>query len=238
MDEVARLILLMAFTGGALTLLGGAFVWYLDEGRRMRRSLKKMLGGEPHALLLARGSGTGVGFDFGSNSVAVTWESGGWCLLYRVDELMGAELIRDGQVVARTHRGEARRALDQISGAEEQVRLRFVFDDPAYPDFALDLWTADDAGRRKSQTPAEALQEGNRWIARMESLLRRPVPRRGATISEAAPQAPAPAAPAPAAAPPSPIAEAPAPDEDAPFNPEASFDVDEPDDRDAPRAMT
>lgn len=226
MDEVARLILLMALTGGALTVLGAAFVWHLDEGRRMRRSLKKMLGGEPHALLLARGRGTGVGFDFGSNSVAVTWDAGGWCLLYRVDELMGAELIRDGQVVARTHRGEVRRALDQLSGAEEQVRLRFVFDDPAYPDFALDLWTSEDAARRKATSAAEALQEGNRWIARMESLLRRPVPRRGATVaaSQAAPEPVAPREPAP------PPAAGPAPalaaDQDPPF------DLDEPEDED------
>jgi hypothetical protein len=42
-------------------------------------------------------------------------------------------------VTARTHRGEARRALDNLSGAKEHVRLRFVFDDLTYPDFALDL---------------------------------------------------------------------------------------------------
>lgn len=189
MDEVARLILLLAFTGGALTVLGAAFVWFLDEGRRMRRSLKKVLGGDPHALLLARGRGKAIGFDFAANTVAVTWDVGGWCLLYRVDELMGAELVLDGQVAARTHRGEPRRALDHLSGAQDHVRLRFVFDDPTYPDFDLDLWLAAADGRRKLPTAAEALQEGNRWIARMESLLRRPVPKRGVPVAVAKPAA-------------------------------------------------
>lgn len=202
MDEVGRLIVLMAIAGGAFTVLGGVFVWFLDEGRRIRRSLKKVLGADPHALLVARGRGKGIGFDFGSNSVAVTWDAGAWCLLYRVDELMGAELVVDGQVVARTHRGEARRALDQMAGAQDHARLRFVFDDPAYPDFMVDLWNAGGEDKRKTWTAAEAVQEGNRWIARMESLLRRPVPRRGAALS---PAQPAVAAPAPS---PEPDAEA------------------------------
>ncbi len=189
MDEVGPLIVLMVIAGVAFTALGSAAVWHLDEGRRIRRSLKKVLGGEPHALLIARGTGKGVGFDFGANLVVVAWDKGGWCLEYRVEELMGAELIVDGQVVARTHRGEQRRALDSLAGAQEHVRLRFVFDDPTYPDFLLDLWRRGDEAGKKAFTSAEALQEGNRWIARMESLLRRPVPRRGATL--AAPTRPA-----------------------------------------------
>lgn len=202
MDEFARLVVLMAIAGGAFTVLGAVFVWFLDEGRRIRRSLKKVLRAEPHALLIARGRGKGIGFDFGANAVAVTWDAGAWCLLYRVDELMGAELVVDGQVVARTHRGEARRALDHLSGAQDHARLRFVFDDPTYPDFIVDLWNAADAEKRKAWTAAEAVQEGNRWIARMESLLRRPVPKRGAVLS------------APPAAPPPPV-EPPRLDDDA-----------------------
>jgi len=196
MDEVGRLIVLMAIAGGAFTALGAAFLWFLDEGRRVRRSLKKVLGGEPHALLVARGTGKGVGFDFAANAVVVTWDQGGWCLKYRIEELMGAELIVDGQVTARTHRGEARRALDNLSGAKEHVRLRFVFDDLTYPDFALDLWRAASVAAKKGLSSAEALQEGARWIARMESLLRRPVPRRGTTMA-AEPRRPGPPLAAP-----------------------------------------
>lgn len=227
MDEAARLILLLALAGGAITLLGGAFVWFLDEGRRIRRSLKKMLGAEPQALLIARGRGKGVGFDFSMGQVAVTWDCGGWCLLYRLDELMGAELVIDGQVAARAHRGEARRALDHMTGALDEVRLRFVFDDPAYPDFDLVLWTAADLGRRKAPTAAEAVQEANRWIARMESVLRRPVARR-ASPAVAATSPPAPVAP-PAQQP------AFAPSEEVPPWEDAADDGDVDDDFDGPR---
>ncbi|MCR5876052.1 hypothetical protein LRS10_19020 [Phenylobacterium sp. J426] len=210
MDEVGRLIALMAIAGGAFTVLGAAFVWHLDESRRIRRSLKKILRAEPHALLIAPGRGKGIGFDFGANNVAVTWDTGAWCLEYRVEELMGAELIVDGKVAARTHRGEQRRALDHFSAAEDQVRLRFVFDDPAYPDFVLELWTRADQARKKAVTAAEAVQEGARWIARMESVLRRPAPRRGSTLVVEPPKpSPAPATPAaPASAMPLPFEDA------------------------------
>ncbi|MET0272284.1 MAG: hypothetical protein ABW360_04790 [Phenylobacterium sp.] len=201
MDEVARLLLMLAFAGVVLTLLGGLVIWHMDEARRVRRGLRHVLRCDPHALLVARGRGRGVGFNFTTNRMAVAWDAGAWCLIYRVNELTGAELIVDGHVCARVHRGEARRALDLLIGADKQVRLRLVFDDPAHPDFDLDLWLAEDEAKRKAMTSAEAAEEGNRWIARTEALLRRPAPRPGVIVAAPAP-APAPASAPVAVAPP------------------------------------
>lgn len=175
MDEVARLMTLLALAGGALTLLGGACVWFLDEGRRIQRTLTQGLGAIPQPMLVARGRGVGIGFDLTKNLVVVTWDKGGWRLTYRLDELMGVELIVDRQMAARAFRGEPRRALDQLADPEARVRLRFVFDDPAHPDFEMDLWLPQDQGRHGRLDADEALQEANRWMARMESLLRRPI---------------------------------------------------------------
>lgn len=175
MDEVARLLTLLALAGGALTLLGAAVVWFLEEGRRIRRTLTQALGTTPQPLLIARGRGAGVGFDLPHNRLSVTWDKGGWRLDYGLDELMGVELIVDRQVVARAFRGESRKPLDQLADPQERVRLRFVFDEPMHPDFELDLWRPDDVGRRGRLDADEALHEANRWMARMESLLRRPV---------------------------------------------------------------
>lgn len=177
MDEVARLLTLLALLGGALTLLGGVCVWRLDETRRIRRTLTQALGAAPQPMLIARGHGVGIGFDLARNLVVVTWDRGGWRLTYRLDELMGVELIVDRQVAARAFRGEPRRALDQLTDAEERVRLRFVFDDPEHPDFEIDLWEPGDELRRGRLDAHEALQEANRWMARMDSILRRPAPR-------------------------------------------------------------
>ncbi len=177
MDEVARLLTLLALLGGALTLLGGVCVWRLDETRRIRRTLTQALGAPPQPLLIARGHGVGIGFDLSRNFVVVTWDRGGWRLTYRLDELMGVELIVDRQVAARAFRGEPRRALDQLTDAEERVRLRFVFDDPAHPDFEIDLWEPGDELRRGRLDAHDALHEANRWMARMDSILRRPAPR-------------------------------------------------------------
>jgi hypothetical protein len=191
MDEVARLLTLLALLGGALTLLGGACVWLLDETRRIRRTLTQALEAVPQPMLVARGRGVGIGFDLSRNLVAITWDRGGWRLTYRLDELVGVELIVDRQVAARAFRGEARRALDQLADPQERVRLRFVFDDPGHPDFEMELWRPEDAGRRGRLDAEEALHEANRWMARMDSLLRRPVakPAPPAPIAQPSPQA-------------------------------------------------
>jgi hypothetical protein len=69
-------------------------------------------------------------------------------------------------------RGEPRRLLDRSSGAEREVRLRLLFDEPRHPDFELVLWPAR-PGRGAPSKPREAISEANRWIARVEALLRR-----------------------------------------------------------------
>jgi len=183
MDEVARLLTLLALAGGALTLVGGAFAYHLDETRRIRRTLAQGLGGVPQPLLVARGRGTGIGFDLAAGRVAVAWDKGAWRLDYRLDELMGVELIVDRQVAARAFRGEPRRPLDQLAEPQDLVRLRFVFDEPGHPDFELDLWRPEDEGRRGRFDAHEALAEANRWMARMEALLRRANPARRAAVA-------------------------------------------------------
>jgi len=180
MNDLTRLLVLLVVAGLAVTVLASAARWYMDEGRRVRRGLKAVLKGDVHGFLVARGRGRGVGFDFTTSQVAVVWDQGAWGLVYALDELMGAEVIVDRLVVGRVHRGETRRALDAF-GAEERVALRLVFDDPGHPDFVLDLWLPEDAGRRDELPPDEAIAEANRWLARIEALLRRPQSaRRGA----------------------------------------------------------
>lgn len=218
MDEVARLLTLLALLGGALTLLGGACVWYLDEARRIRRTLTQALDAAPQPMLVARGHGVGIGFDLSRNLVVVTWDRGGWRLTYRLDELMGVELIVDRQVAARAFRGEPRRALDQLTDAEERVRLRFVFDDPEHPDFEIDLWDPGDELRRGRLDAHEALHEANRWMARMDSILRRPTPRLPPVPVAAGPL------PEPAEPPPPPRAQAAAREQVGPLFGDDAFD--------------
>ena len=173
MDDVARLLTLLVLVGGALSLLGGLIAWRLDEVRRIRRSLTLVLEVDPQPLLTARGRGAGIGFNLAAGKLAVTSDRGVWCLIYGIDELMGVELIVDHQVVARAFRSESRRPLDQLATPEERVRLRFVFDDPAHADFDIDLWRSDDDDLRGRLDAETALQEANRWMARMEAVLRR-----------------------------------------------------------------
>ena len=198
MDDFVRLLVLLGLAGLGLTIAGAVALWHRDEGRQVQRGLKVILGGRVDRYLVAGGRGRGVGFDFKHDRMAVAWDQGAWGLVYRLDELRGAEVIADGMVLGRVFRGEPRRALDSLGGAEKAVTLRLVFDDVSHPEFRLDLWVAADAGRRGAWTAADALEEANRWLGRLEALIRRP----GAPINPASP-APVPA-PAPAVAAPAP----------------------------------
>ena len=185
MSEWPRLFLLLALAGVVVTLLGSAAAWLMDEERRIRRALKRVLKGSAEAVVIARGRGRGAGFNTSTGLMAVAWDAGAWLLIYRLDELMGAEVIVDGQVVARAYRGEPRRALDQTLEHAARVTLRLIFDDPHHPDFDVDLWLAGDETRRRANSPGDAMQEANRWLARAEAILRRPIAPRVAASTPA-----------------------------------------------------
>jgi len=215
MSELPRLMLLLALAGAVMTFLGSAALWLFDDERRIRRALTRVLKAAPEAVVIAPGRGRGAGFSFETGLAAVAWDRGSWCLIYRLDELMGAELLVDGQVIARATRGEPRRALDSITSQAAQVTLRLIFDDPRHPDFDLDLYLAGDEQRRLPVMPKDAIQEANRWLARAEAILRRP----------AAPQGPRPMAQP--AVPPAPEPYF-TPEPDLPPEPEARFEPDAP----------
>src|SRR6478752_3139855 len=175
MSELWRLLLLVTLSASAVTFVGSAAIWFMDEERRIRRALRHVLKGAPETVIIAKGRGRGAGFNFTTNQAAVAWDSGAWCLIYRIDELMGAELSVDGQVIGRVFRAEPRRAIDQIVQQAAQVTLRLIFDDPRHPDFELDLWLEGDQQRRESRSPADAIQEANRWLLRADAIVRRPL---------------------------------------------------------------
>jgi hypothetical protein len=175
MSELWRLLVLVTLSASAVTFVGSAAIWFMDEERRIRRALRHVLKGAPETVIVAKGRGRGAGFNFTTNQAAVAWDSGAWCLIYRIDELMGAELSVDGQVIGRVFRGEPRRAIDQIVQQAAQVTLKLIFDDPRHPDFELDLWLDSDQQRRETRSPADAIQEANRWLLRADAIVRRPL---------------------------------------------------------------
>ena len=242
MDEVTRLLALLGVAGIAVTLVAGIARWRMNESRRIRRGLKVVLKSAPHGYLAALGRGRGMGFNFTTNQVAVVWDTGAWGLVYALDELMGAEVIVDSLVVGRVHRGETRRALDAFDAAE-RVALRLVFDDPGNPDFVLDLWLPEDEGRSDELPPSEAIAEANRWLARIEALLRRPVTIRrpaGVAATPAPAVAPAPAPSPEPQPPPAPLFELAADTGLAPWEADPSevdHDEDDEDDEDRPLRM-
>jgi hypothetical protein len=172
MSEWFRLVILIGLGGVGVTLLATGLARLMAEPRRMARAFQTGLEARPDAALVAHGSGRGVALSLTSRQIVTVWDTGGWRMDYPLDELLGAELDLDGQVAARAMRGEPRRMLDRSTGAEREVRLRFLFDEPRHPDFELVLWPCK-VVKGGPAKPREAIAEANRWIARIETLLRR-----------------------------------------------------------------
>lgn len=202
MNEMARLLLMLGLAGTAVTFLGSAAIWFMDEERRLRRALRKVLRAEPEAMIVAHGRGRGAGFSFSTGLCAVAWDNGGWLLVYRIDELTGTELWVDDEVVGRVYRGEPRRALDRNISTASRVMLRLIFDDPRHPDFELDLWLAGDESRRNATSPGKTIAEANQWLLRAEAITRRPAAPRAHPPESRTPEAAPPPAPSPPPPPP------------------------------------
>ena len=229
MIEFLRLSLLLVLAGSALTALAALFAWYAEEHRRLGRAFRRVLGAAPDAELVAHGQGRAAAFRLAGGVFAVAWDAGAWCLVYRLEELVGAELTIDGQVAARAFRGEPRRPLDHRPKDAQAVNLRLIFDDPQHPDFDLPLWPPSHHHRRGPENAGRVIQEANRWLARVEAVLRRaavPQPqfRRPEASEPPPPQAPA--------AHPSPTARAPSMDEAPPWDDEGGGSEEEDDLRD------
>jgi hypothetical protein len=181
MADLLRTLLTVLLGGVVLTVIGAGLAWWFEEDRRLRRLIRRALGGEVDAAIVAKGRGAAAGFSMGSNQMVVMDRGGASALLYRLDHVDGAELIIDQVVVARVFRGENRRPLDRIEKEPEAVTLRLIFNDARNPDFDLDLWLADDAGRRHAPKPTDAIHEARSWLARVDAILRRAPVQRIAT---------------------------------------------------------
>jgi len=205
MNELARLLLTLALAGTAVTFLGSFVLWATNEERRIGQALKRVLHGPSEATIIAPGRGRGVGLSVSTGLFATTWDKGAWCMVYRLDEVTGGELLIDGEVAARVFRGETRKALDRVPAQAKAVILRLVFDDARYPDFELELWTTGDETRREGPTAARSAQAANQWLARIEALVRRPRPPAPAAPAVAPLIASRPTPPVPPPAPPPPV---------------------------------
>ena len=158
----------------AAAMLALAARWYDRPERRLRRGLRIVLGAEGVATLLAAGHGRGVGLDPAANRLAVVWDAGAWGLVYDLSELRHAEVRVDDQLLGQAWRGRSQNLFDFAEPARRSVTLRLTFEDPAHPDFALDLWRSEGARGRSQLSAREAMAQAAHWLGRMEALLNRP----------------------------------------------------------------
>lgn len=170
--EPFRALLGLALAALAITALAGLAAWWLEDGRRLKRALRRSLANRVELDLYDLDRGRAAGLDTGAKALSVLWDKGVTGLVFAFDEVEGAELIVDGKVVGRVQRGETRRVLDEAWPNAEQVTLRLMFDDPRWPDFELDLYSPA-AARAARGTPVEAVRQGRKWLAAADAIIRR-----------------------------------------------------------------
>lgn len=177
MHHALGAVLIFGVLAAALTTAAMALAWWLEPGRRTIRALTRILGAPPEVAAIAAPRSQGAAMRIAEGRIAVVRGVGDAGLVYDLSELIGVELIFDGQVAARMFRGEPRKALDQISPEARRVMLRLVFDDVRDPEFELELLRPADLAARYPPDPHAAVQEGRRWFARLEAVLRQSGPR-------------------------------------------------------------
>ncbi len=172
MDQAAPTLLLLLVAGAAITGLTMAAAWWMEPSRQVARTLAKLLEGPVDAMVASPTRGQGAGLRFDTRRIAVIRDNRDLGIAYGLEELVGAELIFDGQVAARAFRGEGRKPLDRIDPQVGRVTLRLVFDDARDPDVDIEMWSEGDAPRPGWGGP-EAVQAARKFFARVEALVRK-----------------------------------------------------------------
>ncbi len=175
MSHGAIPFLLFAIVTAAVLAASALASWWLEPGHRVERVLRQGLAGPPDVLTVAQARSQGAALRIEDETLAIVRGLGDSGLVYDLNELVGAELIFDGAVCARSFRGEGRRALDQINPSVTSIVLRFVFDDVRDPEFEFELYKPSDMGRRGDAGPEAMVLVARRWFTKLEAVLRRPL---------------------------------------------------------------
>ena len=170
--SIGSVLLLLVAVGCLLTAGIAAVNWWQEPHRRVGRSLAAVLGGPADATAIAALRGQGAALRVADAKIAVVRDFTDRGLVFDLDELIGAELIFDGQVAARVFRGEPRLALNNIAPRAQRVALRLVFDDLRDPEFLLELWSEHN-GQPDDPAAAQAIAAARAWFTRAEAVVRR-----------------------------------------------------------------
>jgi hypothetical protein len=174
MNDAMRLVLLLVIAAVLLTAGGALLARWMDPQRRLTRYLRQALGAEPEAVMMSRGLGRALAFNIDAGKIAVLWDGGRKGLVYRLDQLMGGEMMVDHAVICRVHRQDGRIPLNEIPMGAHRAVLRLVFDNPRDPEYELELWPSYVGRSHEHVSPADAIQAGRKWLTGLDSLLRLP----------------------------------------------------------------
>lgn len=91
---------------------------------------------------------------------------------YDLWNIMGLELIVDGVVLARVIKNGAYKLIDQTMSDGNDIRVRFVIDDPLFPSYELLLWHPTDGGTARAEGPQKAMETARAWFYHIEAVHR------------------------------------------------------------------
>ena len=169
MEALLRPLIWFVAGSAAIAAVSAVLVWWMEPSRRAIRAMTKLLGGRCDFAATAPLRGQGVAVSILPEGIAVVRRSGDRGMAFGFAELVGAELILDGEVRARAFIGESRRPLDSPRLKAQQVSVRLVFDDLRRPEFEIQMLEPQDV----TVNPEEELAAARRLFAHLEAILRR-----------------------------------------------------------------
>lgn len=173
MMDILRLGIMFGLLAVLIVLISQFLHWRTETSRVLARALRRDLNGEPDAQIIDVQGQRAAGLSIEQQTLAVLWEKGRSGLIFPFEEIEGAELIVDSKVIGRVQKGETRRVLDETHASARDVILRFIFDDPRWPEFEIHLYDETLQAQRPDLSADRAVRIGRRWLSQIDALLRR-----------------------------------------------------------------
>lgn len=172
------LIILSAAAFAVLFILYRLYESRVEQPKKLEDEIREALGGaKPEVLSVEPVRKAAVALNYPNNRFVLVREFGkSPTKILEIKDLLGLELMVDGKVQARVIRDGVHKMIDDITPNGNDIKIRFVIDDPVFPSYELLLWHPTDGGTARAEGPRAAMDTARKWFYHFEAIFRRPLP--------------------------------------------------------------
>lgn len=173
---IPTLIILSAAGLFILFILFRLYDAQVEKPRKLEDELKEALNGQkPDPVSIEPVRKAAVALHYPSDKFVLVREFGKLpTVTFPLSTILGLELMIDGKVIARVIRGGVHKMIDDTTPSGNEIKVRYIFDDPVFPSYELLLWHPTDGGTARSEGPRAAMDTARKWFYHIEAVMRHP----------------------------------------------------------------